>query len=73
MRDYQGGNRGWGPLGRFWIGFESRVHRIINGLDAVFEKRELRVTLRFGRKDQDFNLGHERFHIPIRYPGGKAE
>lgn len=31
------------------------------------------MTLRFGRKDQDFNLGHERFQIPIRCPCGKAE
>lgn len=55
------------------MGFESRVGRIINGLDAGVSEKELRVTLKFGRKDQYFNLGHERFQIPIRYPCGKAE
>lgn len=62
-----------GPVGRFWVCFESRVTGFIDALDVGFERVEFRVTLRFGRKDQDFNFGCARLQILMSYPRGEAD
>ena len=61
MRDYQDGSTGWGPVVRFWICEKQNQQDLLLVLIVGCDRRELRVTLRFERKDQDFNFGHGIF------------